>query len=137
MGRSGRLSFVLLAVWAAGCAHRRQPDPLSASHASGFDPYERLEWAGRVEGEAVVECRAAVCRAEGATGASVHGSGPLPLQTAEIRLADVQARGQVEIIQQPTSENGFTVKVRIRDPQPGAEEYRFTLLWTRPNRMSR
>ena len=43
---------------------------------------------------------------------------PLPFDREQVHLARVDGRGRVFIFQQPTRENGYTVGVRIYDPQP-------------------
>ena len=41
----------------------------------------------------------------------------------------MQGRGQIEIAEQPNDQNNFTAKVRIVDPQNGADTYSFTMAW--------
>ena len=48
-----------------------------------------------------------------------------------MRLEEPQGRGEVGLIEQPRQRNNYTARVSIRDPQDGAGEYAFTLLWNR------
>jgi hypothetical protein len=61
-------------------------------------------------------------------------SRPLPEREIRVSLEDAQGRGDVQLIDQPSQQNGYTARVRIRDSQPAAGEYTFSLFWTRPER---
>jgi hypothetical protein len=99
---------------------------------------DRLVWSGRVDEEAIISCQDKTCssRAEhGAPVASEHFkfSRPLPHREVEVRLEDIESRGEVRLLEQPGESNNYTVRVSIRDPRPGSGEYSFTLAWTRPS----
>ena len=97
---------------------------------------DRLTWSGRVDDEAVVECRGSECRAAVPRGNPVtrerfRFSRPLPNREATVSLDEYDGRGEVLLLEQPRRENGYTARVRIRDPKGGASDYSFTLSWTR------
>lgn len=100
---------------------------------------DSVTWTGRVNGEAVIECRRDVCRATTTRGHSVTGdrfqfSRPLPNRPVEVGLDDSRGRGEVRLLEQPGEANGYTAKILIRDSQGGASDYSFTLSWSREGR---
>ncbi len=109
--------------------------PATSSSQEG----DRLVWSGRVDDEAIVECRREECRTQTVRGGPVTGerfrfSRPLPVRDTTVSLESTDGRGEIRLIQQPRDENGYVAQVRIRDHQGGAGNYSFTLLWTRPAR---
>jgi hypothetical protein len=56
-------------------------------------------------------------------------SSALPRESGEITVDLVGGRGTADVIRQPTAANGYTAIIRIRDPQPGAGDYRLRALW--------
>ncbi len=52
-----------------------------------------------------------------------------PKAGAPIELRKSKGRGGVQIIEKPTSENGFTACIQIADVASGADRYEFTLTW--------
>ena len=102
----------------------------------GAEKTDRVSWKGRVAGSAVISCHQQTCISAAEQGASVADehykfSRPLPERDSEVRLEDPQGRGDVGLIEQPRQRNDYTARVSIRDPQGGAGEYAFTLLWNR------
>ena len=53
----------------------------------------------------------------------------IPPGAAELDVDQTDGRGKVFIVQQPTAENGYTARIRVRDPQPGYGHYSFTVTW--------
>ena len=53
----------------------------------------------------------------------------MPWPAAQLEINQIEGRGEASVIQQPTAENGFTAKVRVRDPQPGFGHYAFMVMW--------
>ncbi len=58
-------------------------------------------------------------------------SRPLPESDTDVRLEDPSGRGDIRLIEQPRQRNNYTTRVSIRDPQAGAGEYSFALVWNR------
>ncbi len=97
----------------------------------------RVKWSGRVEEEVVVSCAGNKCTSEAIHGVPVMREHtkfdrPLPARDVRVILDDVNGRGEVRLIEQPSESNGYSTRLRIRDPQPGAGDYSFTLTWTSP-----
>lgn len=94
----------------------------------------RLKWSGRVEDEVIVSCAVDRCTSAAVRGAAVMRehfkmARPLPQRDVAVRLENVDGRGEVRLVEQPTERNGYTARVQIRDPQAGAGEYAFALTW--------
>ncbi|MEP6495293.1 MAG: hypothetical protein ABJF01_21580 [bacterium] len=94
-----------------------------------------LHWSGNVDGE--LEIRMQNGRVEyrtisGAAPTSIRanvGSGSSPRTNATVNVAQSSGRGSVNVVQQPSSWNGYTTVVRVRDPQGGYGFYDFDLMW--------
>jgi hypothetical protein len=92
-----------------------------------------LHWSGDVDD--VLEIRIQGQRAEYRT---LSGSAPrsvrsdmnaVPQRDLQLRVSQRQGRGQVYIVQQPSSRNGYTTVIQVRDPQSGYGFYDFDLTW--------
>lgn len=92
-----------------------------------------LHWTGNVDD--VLEIRVQGQRADYRT---VSGSTPrnvqadlnmVPQRDLQLRVTQRQGRGDVFVVQQPSSVNGYTAVIRIRDPQGGYGFYDFDLTW--------
>jgi hypothetical protein len=99
---------------------------------------DRVAWSGRVDQEALVNCRAKSCVSEAARGAPVTAekfkfSRALPDRDVDVRLEQAEGRGEIRLVEQPRENNHFTARVSIRDPQDGSGEYSFLLTWNRTN----
>jgi hypothetical protein len=109
----------------------------------GASKTDQVAWSGRVEHAAVINCQKKSCISsaeqgaeQGAPVANEHFkfTKPLPDRDAEVRLEQVDGRGQVRLIEQPRESNHYTARVSIRDPGPGVSDYAFTLVWNRTSR---
>lgn len=99
--------------------------------------YEReaLHWSGNVDDE--LELRIQDGRVEyrtlsGSQPTNVRasvGSTTVPGSGASLSVAQLQGRGSVTVVQQPSQWNGNTTVVRVRDPQGGAGFYEFGVVW--------
>jgi hypothetical protein len=97
---------------------------------------DKIVWTGRVDQEAVINCRVKTCSAETRLGAPVSDehfkfSRPLPNRDVRVRLEQPEGRGEIRLAEQPSERNQYTARVSIRDPQNGAGDYSFVLVWTR------
>jgi hypothetical protein len=91
-------------------------------------------WQGRVDREASLKMQGSrVTAPMGWLGGSSDGAlrvgSPLPQSDGVVRLRVERGRGAVDVLEQPSSRNDFTAVVRLRDDQPGADEYRVTAYW--------
>lgn len=46
-------------------------------------------------------------------------------------LEKKDGRGTAELLEEPTAENGYTARIRVADPQGGADRYHWVLSWRR------
>jgi hypothetical protein len=138
---SGRAMYSLAFFW-------RLPDrksPSSWLDAGSHPPRQRslqrgedrATWSGRVDDEAIIECRGRECRPQQIQGGNVERdrftfTNPLPEREIRVSLDDVQGRGETHLIEQPNPGNGYTARVRIRDQRSGAGDYAFSLYWSAP-----
>jgi hypothetical protein len=53
----------------------------------------------------------------------------LPRQEGNLVVERLAGRGDVDVIEQPSSRNGYTATVRVRDSKGGADNYRFNLIF--------
>jgi hypothetical protein len=49
----------------------------------------------------------------------------LPRQDGNLVIERLAGRGDIDVLEQPSSRNGYTATLRIRDPKGGADNYRF------------
>ena len=103
----------------------------------GANKTDKLTWSGRVDRSAIVSCQAKSCTSSVEHGATPVASEhfkfakPLPDHDVEVRLEDLDGRGDIRLIQQPRQRNHYTARVSIRDPGNGASDYSFSLVWNR------
>jgi hypothetical protein len=90
-------------------------------------------WAGDVDGDLEI-----VVEPTGVSYRTLRGLAPRalqsaisqgPFQDAQLEVERTDGRGEIEVTQQPGPDNGYTTRIRIRDPQPGFGHYAFNLLW--------
>jgi hypothetical protein len=92
-----------------------------------------LSWSGDVDDTATIALSGRSLR----TTSNAHGirnerrslRGVMPRDDVRVRLDRNDGRGQIRIIQQPSSRNNYTTLVRIEDPRSGRDHYSFTLYW--------
>ena len=92
-------------------------------------------WSGNVDDE--LEIRLQNGRTEyrtlhGAQPTSVratNGNSAMPRSNAQVSVVQNQGRGSVSVVQQPSSWNGNTTVLRVKDPQGGYGYYDFDLMW--------
>lgn len=101
---------------------------------TGANSTGMARWAGQVDNEVFVLLRGRQFFSTSVRGRAVYDqqtdiTTPMPRRPVNVVLQDVQGRGQIEIAEQPDSNNNFTTKVRIIDPPAGAGSYSFTMAW--------
>ena len=101
---------------------------------------EVYEWSGVVDREIQIHLRGnrayvqAVGAGEDRNNHRGRMIGGLPQQTGNLVVQRLEGRGDVDVIEQPTSRNGYTATLRIRDPRGGAARYRIVAYWEPPVR---
>jgi len=94
-----------------------------------------MRWSGNVDGDLEIRIqngRVEYRNSNGAQPTSVRvdrGNGAMPRSDAQVSIAQAQGRGSVSVVQQPTSWNGYTTVIRVRDPQGGYGYYNFDIVW--------
>jgi hypothetical protein len=93
-----------------------------------------LHWSGNVDDELEIHVRDG--RIEYRT---LHGAQPTSIRVtngnlssrtnATLGVVENQGRGSVTVTQQPSSRNGYTTVLRVKDPQGGYGYYDFDLVW--------
>jgi hypothetical protein len=114
--------------------------PLAAVALVGAAPMvlaqgqELFEWNGRVDREVQITMRGSSLRTTD-IGQNEPGRersrafSALPRQDGQVSVQVVNGRGTVDVIQQPSAQNGYTTTVRIQDPRGGADNYRLVAYW--------
>ncbi|MBI1761269.1 MAG: RICIN domain-containing protein [Acidobacteria bacterium] len=93
-----------------------------------------LRWSGRVDGEIEIEVRGNVVRERHISGQAPYdvrtSSGwSLPRRDVTVRVNRLRGRGRVEVVEQPTSRNGYVAVIRISDADRGADDYELEISW--------
>jgi hypothetical protein len=92
-----------------------------------------LMWSGDVDDNLEI-----LLQPSGVSYRTVRGAPPRGVQSAvsripsgnvELQVNETEGRGQIVVTQQPTAENGYTARIRVRDPQPGYGHYAFNVTW--------
>jgi len=105
----------------------------------GIDDYGAgrgaLRWSGRVDDvvDITIQGRNIDYRTQRGAGTSdvrsrVTGGG-LPRQEGGVTIVSGNGRGSVQVVQQPSRNNGYTAVIRITDPRSGAGEYDIEARW--------
>lgn len=95
---------------------------------------ELFEWTGRVDREVQIVMRGNQISTrnvgDNETGrARSRVMMQMPRQDGEVVAEVLNGRGNVDVIQQPNSQNGYTTVVRIIDRAGGADTYRVAAYW--------
>jgi len=116
---------------------------LLASFASvktaGAAPFDRelFTWSGRVDREVYITMRGRDIRT---TGENIGGrnrvrvNDALPRGRGDVQVRLLDGRGDVDVIEQPSARNNYTVTVRVRDPRSGDDSYRLMAYWSDDDR---
>jgi hypothetical protein len=96
----------------------------------------QLVWEGEVDGTVVLQARGKRLKVETVSGGPVQRQRfkfheRLPDSRRQVRLEVLENRGGVWISQQPTLQNGYTLRVTIEDRQDGSAFYSLRLYWDR------
>ena len=107
--------------------------PLLAASAPALLAQNRtlFTWTGRVDREVRISMRGGdVWTSSGDGGRSrVRVQSLLPQSDGYVRVETQDGRGDVSVIQQPSSWNNYTTVVRVRDRSSGSDRYRLSAYW--------
>jgi hypothetical protein len=104
-------------------------------YTNGRANQSMLHWTGNVDGELEVRIqngRISYRNLSGQQPTSIratNGYMNVPRTDASVGVVQNQGRGSVSVVEQPSSRNGYTTVLRIRDPQGGYGYYDFDLMW--------
>jgi hypothetical protein len=114
--------------------------PLAAVALVGAAPMlfaqgqELFEWNGRVDREVQITMRGSSLRTAN-IGQTEPGRArsrtfsTLPNQNGLVNVQVLNGRGNVDVIEQPSAQNGYTTTIRIQDPRGGSDNYRLVAYW--------
>jgi hypothetical protein len=107
--------------------------PTRGQHGDGYNRAV-YEWQGRVDSEIRLQLRGGRASLERVgNNETRYGSGrvlnALPRRSGYLTVRTLEGRRAADVIQQPSSSNGYTAVVRLRDPSGGAANYRVVAYW--------
>ncbi len=93
-----------------------------------------LHWSGAVDDQVELRIQGRDARLMNVSGDGTRDvrtsfDGALPPRDVSLHVDKRQGRGQVDVVQQPASWNGYTAVVRIRDGRAGMGYYDFDVTW--------
>jgi hypothetical protein len=127
--------YQLKAFWNPKNGEDRYSTAAASARANAdAKPANTMHWSGTVDRELTVEWRGLEVKTRNQSGTEareVHSSvtNGLPGADSRVELLVYEGRGDVSIIQQPNSSNGYTAIFKVRDPQSGAGHYDFDVTW--------
>jgi hypothetical protein len=93
-----------------------------------------VRWAGDVDGTVELRLRGSQLTATKLTGKDLRnvGSGSgvtMPARPVNVSVRIQEGRGDVTVMQQPSSANGYTATIRVVDQPSGYGHYAFDIVW--------
>ena len=94
-----------------------------------------FDWSGRVDREVRITMHGRDARTQTAGRIPLERSrldvaGALPQQDGRVTVRVQDGRGDVDVVQQPSARNDYTMIMRIADRSSGVDNYRVTAYWT-------
>lgn len=132
---TGKDNYQVKAFWNPKSGEDRYSTAAATARTNAdVKPANTLHWSGSVDRELKIEWRGVDVQSRNQNGEAareVHSSvsNGLPGSGVRVELSVREGRGDVSIIQQPSSSNGYTCILRIRDPQTGFGRYDFDVTW--------
>jgi len=99
-----------------------------------FDGRGSLSWSGTVDDVGEITVRGDFTDARAITGQPIYDvnyrfSGALPRRNVAVRVEKREGRGNVSVVQQPSSYNNYTATIRIKDAKGGSDKYELLISW--------
>ncbi len=93
-----------------------------------------MTWSGQVDDRVQIRVQNRNARVRVLSGQSVRGASSnfrssLPRRNVNVRVNKRDGRGDVRVIEQPSSRNNYTALIEIYDDKGGSDNYRFELTW--------
>lgn len=132
IARSARRSRVALPLAALAIPVVAIPSVASAQRGG---QREVFEWRGNVDQEIRIQMRGgrtstmAMGPREMTGYDQARAMSAMPSVDGYVTVHMLQGRGRADVIQQPSSQNGYTAVVRLRDPENGAGSYDIVAYW--------
>jgi hypothetical protein len=104
-------------------------------YTNGRPNQSMLHWTGNVDGELEIRIQNGRISYRNLGGQqptnirATNGYMNVPRTDASVGIVQNQGRGSVNVVEQPSSRNGYTTVIRVRDPQGGYGYYVFDLMW--------
>ena len=101
----------------------------------GSNERAALRWSGDVDDALEIRIQGDRIDYRTLSGKSVRNvradlaRGGLPRNDVQVFVTDLNGRGSVSVVQQPSSWNGYTAVIRVNDPRPGYGVYDFDVSW--------
>jgi hypothetical protein len=101
----------------------------------GSNDRAALRWSGDVDDALEIRIQGDRIDYRTLSGKSVRNvradlaRGGLPRNDVQVSVTDLNGRGSVSVVQQPSSWNGYTAVIRVNDPRPGYGTYDFDVSW--------
>lgn len=96
-----------------------------------------FSWSGRVDREVRLTIRGSQASNTQETSiqsrARFRVNAALPAQDGSLRIVREAGRGDVQVIQEPSSQNGYTAIIQITDNEGGADNYRISAYYVPSN----
>lgn len=105
------------------------------AHAQRGSQRELFEWRGNVDQEIRIQMRGGRTSVmdmgprENGAYSRVRPVSAVPATDGYVNVQVMQGRGRVDVVQQPSVQNGYTTVVRVRDRQGGAGSYDIAAFW--------
>ena len=93
-----------------------------------------LRWRGRVDDVIELEIRGdqlyeRTISGQPVTDVSSRFNSFMPRRRVNVNVEKLRGRGNVEVVEQPSSRNNFTAIIRLRDTKGGADDYEMEVYW--------
>jgi hypothetical protein len=108
--------------------------PGGLSDNQGYGGPSGARWAGQVDGRVRISFRDNRASSQRLSGQQIYGEqvafgSPLPRRSINVDVNKLRGRGEVNLVQQPSSNNNYTAIVEINDSDSGADTYDLELTW--------
>ncbi|HUF04627.1 MAG TPA: hypothetical protein VMM38_10690 [Aridibacter sp.] len=95
----------------------------------------QMNWEGNVDATVQITIRGSTATARALSGRSptavrFNFREPLPRRAVNVIVRQIEGRGSVRVIQQPSRLNGYSSVIEIQDPRGGDDRYEFEAEWS-------
>jgi len=118
-----------------GYPNRGRGNNGNGGYGNNTNGYQVMHWSGNVDGELEIRLQNGRVEYRNLSGAQPtnirldRGNMSMPQNGSQVAISQGSGRGSINVVQQPSSWNGYTTVIRVRDPQGGYGYYDFDLVW--------